>query len=341
MNLPVVAIGARTPVGLRAATSAAAVRCEIRRVFEHPFMVDGRGEPLRAGLDARLDATRLGGIRLLTLARSALQEALRSLFAETAERPPVDVLLCLPETRPGFTEANGTWIATELLHGLLPGAPTLAAPGHAGVIDALRAAAGALDSGRAEIVAIVGVESYLHPDTIDWLDADRRIAGEGNRDGFYPGEAAGCIVLANRSAQAALRRPTLATVRGVHSAHESISIRGEEEVLGHGLTAAVLGATASLQLPMEAVDDVYCDLNGERYRTDEWGFTLLRAGRAMRTVGYHMPAACWGDVGAASGALGCVLAIRAWARGYAHGPRALVWGGSEHGLRAAAVLEHA
>jgi 3-oxoacyl-[acyl-carrier-protein] synthase-1 len=138
----------------------------------------------------------------------------------------------------------------------------------------------------------------------------------------------------------ALALRALAHLRGVHSARESAVIAGEDEVLGHGLADAIRGAAASLQLPAEAIDDVYCDINGERYRTDEWGFAVLRLD-ALRSTQYQMPASCWGDVGAASGALGCVLAARAWSRGYANGPRALVWGRYDGGLRSAAVLEQA
>jgi len=139
------------------------------------------------------------------------------------------------------------------------------------------------------------------------------------------------------------RTPSLASVRGAASAQEARVLKGDAEVLGHGLTEAVLGAaqSAALRLPDEAIDDVYCDINGERYRTDEWAFTMLRASHVVRDATYSIATSSWGDVGAASGALGCILAARAWARDYAKGPRALVWGSSEGGLRAAVVLEQA
>ena len=47
----VVSTGARTPVGLRAPTSAAAVRAGICRHGFHPTMLDGAGDPLRFVLD--------------------------------------------------------------------------------------------------------------------------------------------------------------------------------------------------------------------------------------------------------------------------------------------------
>jgi 3-oxoacyl-[acyl-carrier-protein] synthase-1 len=221
----------------------------------------------------------------------------------------------------------------------VPKPAELAASGHAGALDALIHAAHRVDQGEADLCAVVGTDSYFSPETIDWLAADNRLDGEGNRDGFIPGEAAGCVVLGSSYARSAFQLPELARLRGAHSARETVLLHGTEEVLGFGLADAILGASAPLRLPDEAADDVYGDINGERYRTDEWCMAILRTNHVLRSVQYQIPATCWGDVGAASGALGCVLAVRAWAGGYAKGPRVLVWGGSEAGLRSAALLE--
>ena len=125
----------------------------------------------------------------------------------------------------------------------------------------------------------------------------------------------------------------------LHRSMEERSFGKGTEVLGHGLAAAIAGATASLRLPQEAVDTVFCDINGERYPSHEWGMAVLRTPEVFATTAYESPANLWGDMGAAWGALGCTLAVRAWARGYARGPRALVWGSSDGGLRGAVVLQ--
>lgn len=83
-----------------------------------------------------------------------------------------------------------------------------------------------------------------------------------------------------------------------------------------------------------------CDINGERYRGEEWGFVCLRLSQYFDDpTAYDSPADCWGDMGAASGPLFIMLACQAIARGYAKGPRALLWTSSEGGLRGAAVIE--
>jgi 3-oxoacyl-[acyl-carrier-protein] synthase-1 len=127
-------------------------------------------------------------------------------------------------------------------------------------------------------------------------------------------------------------------VNACGTATEKRVIKGEDAVLGDGLAEAIARAIQPLRLPEQSADELYCDINGERYRSEEWSMAVLRVPYAVRTHHYTAPVDVWGDVGAASGPLSCVLAVRAWARGYARGPRALLWAGSEAGLRAASVL---
>jgi 3-oxoacyl-[acyl-carrier-protein] synthase-1 len=137
------------------------------------------------------------------------------------------------------------------------------------------------------------------------------------------------------------RLQPLARVSAVCCRHEPQSFDGDEGLLGRVLAEALESATSSLG-PDQEINDVYGDINGERPRTEDWGFALMRTTRRFRDgTAYVTPVGSCGDVGAASGALGCVLAIEAWRRGYAHGPRALVWAGSWGGLRGAALLERA
>ncbi|WPB72814.1 hypothetical protein KYC5002_27575 [Archangium violaceum] len=342
-SVNIVAVAARTPVGLTAESSAAAVRAGISRLGVHPFMVDGQGKPLTCARDGLLDDGLLGRARLTALATATLGELSQKLSALGSLRRPVPVLVALPETRPGFSDDDTRTILRELAANSLPGGGHLrfepGGRGHAGALSAIEVAARWLDQGTEEFCIVLGVDGYLEAETLDWLASNLQLAGEGARAGFFPGEAAGALVLAHESTRRRHRLPALARVRGSCSAVETRLIKGDDEGLGQGLSQAITGAVTGLKLPDEALDAVYCDINGERYRTEEWGFAVLRTQRALRDFAYVAPVDCWGDVGAASGALSCVLATQAWARRYAKGPRALVWGSSESGLRAAAVLE--
>ncbi|KIG13113.1 3-oxoacyl-(acyl-carrier-protein) synthase [Enhygromyxa salina] len=163
--------------------------------------------------------------------------------------------------------------------------------------------------------------------------------GPDARNGFHPGEAAGCLVLVSPRLRHALGVPCLATITGVATAQERRLPGSETGSFGEGMARALRDAVAGLRFPDQAIDTVYCDINGERYRSEEWAFVNLREPTVIRAPGYEAPADCWGDVGAASGALFGVLAVRAWARGYAAGPRVLALTGSTSGLRGAILFE--
>jgi 3-oxoacyl-[acyl-carrier-protein] synthase-1 len=339
----IVAVGARTPVGLTAESSAAAVRAGISLVREHPFIISTRGERRRSASDAQLESTLLGWRRLATLGASALREAIGKLHLAQPDLRGLRLLLAVPEMRPGFGDAEVRKVLAALSEAISRVASDarieITGRGHAGALRGMQIAEQLLSSGQCDLCVVGGVDSYFDPDTLDWLEAERRLSGEGIRAGFVPGEGAGFTVLARASVTRAMRLSALATLQGVGTSTEARLLNGDVEVLGHGLAEAITFATAGLREPQEAIDTIYCDINGERYRSDEWAFAVLRTQIRLKDSGYEAPADCWGDVGAASGALCCVLAVQSWVRGYARGPRALVWASSDEGLRGAAVLE--
>jgi 3-oxoacyl-[acyl-carrier-protein] synthase-1 len=133
---------------------------------------------------------------------------------------------------------------------------------------------------------------------------------------------------------------SLARVQNIAIGREANLIKSSDLCFGVGLTNVVESVVAGLPTAGATIDAVICDINGERYRGEEWGFVCVRLSQYFDDpTGYDSPAACWGDMGAASAPLFAMLACRAAARGYAKGPRTLVWAGSEGGLRGAAVLE--
>jgi 3-oxoacyl-[acyl-carrier-protein] synthase-1 len=133
----------------------------------------------------------------------------------------------------------------------------------------------------------------------------------------------------------------LARVVSASTTVEKNRIKTDTICVGEGLTAAIRGACAALEPAKGRVEQTWCDMNGERYRSTEYTYTLLRAQSLFVKSHVSHPADCWGDVGAASGPLFIGLAIESWSRSYAKGPRALLWTSSECGYRAAAVLQRA
>lgn len=320
----IVGCGARTPLGFDRRASAAAVRAGVSMVADHPFMVDRSGLPITVTRDAGLDPAWPCVKRIATLAGAAAREAL----AGRVRPAKLGLVLNLGEPRPGLPEGTSARVAQHLRSALeLDGPVDHAMGGHAGGIVAIEAARRLLDSGRAKAVLVGGAESYLDADTLEWLDERERLHSETNVYGFCPGEGAAFLLLA-KGGQGALLE-----VAQTGFGREANLIGTEDICLGEGLGAAFTA------LGKASADRILCDMNGERYRGNEYGFAVLRARTLFRDAAdYETPAACWGDLGAASGPLFACLAVEAEARGYAKGPSTLIWASSEGGQRGAALL---
>jgi 3-oxoacyl-[acyl-carrier-protein] synthase I len=337
----IVTTGARTPVGLRAPTTATAVRAGICRHAFHPTLLDGTGDPLRFALDGRLDPDLHGTARAQALAVSALRECLEPLAV--LGRVSLSLWVGFPEERPGFTRTDADWVMHALTRELtrcarLEGMMSVAR-GHAAGLVALEHALRELDAGHTRACVVGGVDSYLHPATIDSLDESRRLCTPANRSGFVPGEAAGFFLVTTDENARAWRLPELATIRSVATTTEPNPLASGRVCSGEALTAAIARATEGLHLPQEKIATAYCDINGERHRSEEFLYVPLRLPAPFVDANrYEAPADAWGDVGAASGPLYVGLAVASGLRGYARGPHVLAWASSDGGTRAAVTM---
>ncbi len=339
--LDVVCTGARTPLGLRSAPAAAALRAGINRLGEHPFLIDRLGNPMAAALDATLDPKLPPNDRLVALAQHALAEIAESL-PDLAPGSRVPLLLALPEIRPGFAREDAAYVKARLAKTLGVrfelGEIGLYTSGHAGGAIALEDASAQLARGIHDLCVVGGVDSYFHPETMSWLDQHMQLAGEDGRSSFVPGEGVCFLLLASRRARESLGLEPMGSIVSVGRGQERSLIKTKDLCLGEGLIAAVAAALQGLGQG-ERVNSVICDVNGERYRAEEWGFVALKLGAYFEDPGYLSPAGSWGDMGAASIPLFIMLACQAAARGYARGPRTMVWASSEQGMRAAVVVQ--
>jgi 3-oxoacyl-[acyl-carrier-protein] synthase-1 len=336
-------MGVRCPVGLTAPQTAAAIRAGISRIGEHPYLTDASRAKVLCGVDATLDPVLQGPARFAGLAGPALLQVDAILSTAQAASPRAPLLLALPETRPGFETTDLG--AMQKLFGAIsltsidPAPVSISGTGHAGGLAALRDGIDRIARGQDRICVVGGVDTYLHFGTIRWLDEGRRLAREGTRAGFPPGEAAAFVAIAREEELRRHQLRPLARVNAVACMRESQPFDADEGLQGKVLAEVIEAATSGLPAEQE-ISDTYGDINGERPRTEDWGFALMRTTRRFRDgTAYVTPVGSCGDVGAASGVLGCVLAVEAWRRGYAHGSRALVWAGSWNGLRGAALLE--
>lgn len=335
----VVAVGGVTAVGLSTPASAAAVRGGIAGFGDHPYMLDRDGEPMVvARVPLLLDDDPDPAERWVRIALAAAAEALGPLADHAHERAALTALVGLPPARPGRPAGIEDRLAAELRRSVGLKAVETLPNGHSAGLIAVKRASERLASGEARFCLVGGVDSYLDVDTLEWLEARGLLHGGENAWGFIPGEAAGfCLLTTVATAERAVL-PVLARLAGAATAVEPQPVGAGGVCVGIGLTEAVRAVVEPLPED-DRVEQVLCDLNGEAYRADEYGFTLVRtAGRFVDANDFLAPADCWGDVGAATGPLLVGLAVEAARRGYARGRRSLIWTSSEAGERAAALL---
>jgi 3-oxoacyl-[acyl-carrier-protein] synthase-1 len=216
--------------------------------------------------------------------------------------------------------------------------------GHVAGLMAFEAAAKALQRGQFDACVVAGVDSYIEPETLEWLEASEQLHRAGSRKnawGFIPGEGAGAALLVGHKMAACQHLAAIGSLLRSGMALEPNRIKTETVCIGEGLTIALRGALRGLP-PGSKVTDLYCDMNGEPYRADEYGFATLRvADMYDPNLTCQTPADCLGDVGAASGLVLTSLALLGALKGYSNGSIALVFCGAEAGERSAALLSTA
>jgi 3-oxoacyl-[acyl-carrier-protein] synthase I len=343
MEIHIVAAGARTPFGNSACPSIAAVRAGISDITEHPFIIDRSAEPVRLAQDTRLDPALMGPVRLTEMVTTAIEEVCGQLAPLTPHFKAIPLFLAVAEERPGWTKGDMQVLSDLLIQRPMPIelCPIDVVPyGHAAGLIALDLACDAIRHQRQPICIIAGVDSYLQLKTLEWLDNNRQLATSYHRGGFFPGESAAAFAVTSEEIVRGYKLDSLAVVRGVGISTEMNRIKTDSICLGEGLTESIRKAAVTLRLPGEVIEGIVCDINGERYRSEEWGFSLLRLSQMFTDpTAYDAPASCWGDMGAASGPLFVNMAVMAGRRGWAKGSRYLIWNSSEHGQRAAVLLD--
>jgi 3-oxoacyl-[acyl-carrier-protein] synthase-1 len=325
---------------MTAPATAAAVRAGVAGFAKHPFVVDTAGNRMIVAAAPYLGPDVAGSDRLAELAAPAAVEAVSAFAAAPGGKPPVPVYVGLPPVRPGRGKDLPAVVLSRVRAELAAACPVARVEaietGHAAGAMAVKAAWEAIRAGAAEFALAGGVDSYFEPETLEWQEANDQVhsaAPENNEYGFIPGEAAGFVLLASEAAarrcdlEGALEIPTVQTTR------ETKLIKTDSVCLGEGLTGLLRALGAGLSSG-ERVDHLYCDMNGEPYRAEEFGFATIRAGQLFKDPSaFTTPADCWGDVGAASGPLFLVLAEAATRKGYAPGPVLAAFTSAESGER--------
>jgi 3-oxoacyl-[acyl-carrier-protein] synthase-1 len=279
----------------------------------------------------------------LQLALPPALEALQPLPAGKPLPAPLSVLVALPEPRPGLSADLSDRFGRQFAAGLKEQGLDVQqldchAWGHAGGLVCMEQARSRIEDGSCQLCLVGGVDSYMETETLKWLDSTDQLHSETTIWGFCPGEGAGFCLLAAPDLAERLGLKAAIRLRSAGSALEANRIGTDTVCIGEGLSEAFEKTLAGLS--GARVDHTICDMNGEPYRGNEFGFAMMRSsGQFAEGADFETPADCWGDLGAASGPLFAMLAGIAASKGYAPGPLTFLWASSQGGQRAGALLQ--
>jgi 3-oxoacyl-[acyl-carrier-protein] synthase-1 len=349
----ILGIGMTTPVGLSAASTAAAIRAGITRIKEST-VYDRRGDPIRLGLvgeeylpplEASLEALQeltawhRRMLRLATLALGGVSEGWRRM-------PPPPLLLAMPGPHPDGREPSPKSLLEHLVAQtgveLDLRRSKLIREGRAGALLALQQALDMLNTHRLATVCVGGVDTYFDLDLLDALDArERLLHARGPSDGFIPGEGAAFLLLGSPGTGKYLKLNPIARITGVGIGTEKGHLSSEEPHRGDGLADTFRTLFASHPANAHKVRCVYAGLNGENFWAKEWGVAYLRNSRHFEPDHSILhPIEYIGDPGAALGAILMGVAAIGIQRQYRPSP-CLVWCASDGEARAATLVQAA
>ena len=328
--LDITAAGCAFPSGPGLALADIALNSQLALTRKHPYFVDRCGAPVRVSVFP--EKTAFDSARWWALAEAALndlrQAALSDLSPESTQATRIWLVLPAAQ-RPGqpadLTEhllaALRTWAPQNTAIDCLYG-------GHAAAGQAIEQASRWLGNNPRGQGIVLAIDCPLASDTLYWLEKEGLLHGshtpyEGsaraNPYGRIPGEGAAAVLL-----HPARQHPALATLIGLGLASEPILHNDPRPSLGQGLSTASRQALEQAARNGQAarwftrqaearpqVSTLYTDLNGEPYRGDEYGFTLLRISGWLQSEHQRQaPALISGDLGSAS--LITHLALSAW-----------------------------
>lgn len=310
-KLYIAGMGMITPIGAHTAMTAAAVRAEMSSNKESNFFDQDFNNVTIAtipdeALENSLEEDALTGpmnahqARMLQIAKLAMLELMPQL--PVGEKLPL--FLAAPEPLVSIDPTLSMTFIQNLA--LQTGANfdlaqcRINAVGRAGVLDSIKLAFRFFESTNAKWVLVGGVDSFYDKEVLNFLLSKERLLCGEVMDGFIPGEGAAFLLLTNQpTASLSSKFPIVFEPgQGTEKGHRYSQIT----YTGDGLATAVSTAIENAAIPK--IKTLYSSMNGESFFAKEHGVAMIRNSDAFdENIKIEHPADCYGDLGAATGAV--------------------------------------
>ncbi len=342
MELAITACDCITAVGHDGAMTAASVRAGVSRFSEFEQYPDREGNPVTVARISGISDGRDTVERMGEIAGICLENLLAEYFgaSERKARPVHLFLGVAAEERPGPRyEDSCMWSLRGILEKWMVKPVMESLPrGNASSVYALAEAGRILENNPETLCIVGGVDSLLRESTLNFFEHDGRLksATYGRHQCLIAGEAV-CFMTVEYPVRAGQeKRPVLTRVTGIGLVEESEPRVSSGLGRGGGLSEAC--RTALTGRSEDEILAVFGDLNGENSRAVEWCMAEKNCFRNNNGRKIWTPANCYGDIGAASGAVMTSVAAQGFARKWLQCP-VLIFGSDDHGPCGAIVLE--
>jgi len=207
--------------------------------------------------------------------------------------------------------------------------------GRAAVLVALESALEAMSVDSSRPILVGGVDTFLDLRLLAMLGAEGRVLGPRVMDGFIPGEGAAFLLLEGGGKAAS----GAAVIHGAASTTDPGHRYGTAPARGEGLAESLQLLRGRLSSPVGPIATTFAGLNGENFDAKLWGVAQLRHSDLFSpSMALAHPADCFGDTGAATGAILTAIAAAALAAGHRQGP-ALIWAASDLRARGCTLVD--
>ncbi|VAW66606.1 hypothetical protein MNBD_GAMMA09-3908 [hydrothermal vent metagenome] len=313
LKIYIAGLGALTAVGKDAKMTYASVNADINRYQDSGYFTHLK-QPVKMALvppDALPEINEelqfKGGYtrwdkHLLQLAHAAMLEAVENYEL----KKPIPLILACPHHYSKWPHQLPDNFVKDLIEqsgvAIDPELSRTVQTGRTGILDALQIAYKYFLDTDFEAILIGGVDSYQRPELLRGLLEEGRVANIGVFDGFTPGEGSGFILLTRNKAKAMNEGTCLVSLSAPGVSQENGHMYSEQAYLGEGLASAVKKTLSTCD--GARIKRIYSTMNGERFWIKELSVALIRNQKYINEQ-YQLehPADCYGDLGAASGAV--------------------------------------
>ena len=359
MRLAITGLGLVTSVGHDARTACASIRAGMQRPRELTYysildLEEQESKPLTGrpvhGYSDGFTGTGLWLRLALGAAEDMLGGATLPQTSNSTFWARTGLCVATPDLAPGRYDEDDRLRAESVRQTFLaplvnalgwsapPSSHHIISVGHTGAIEAIDLAGQMIARQEWDRAVIVCVDSYVDLLSLEWLDAADRLKTEDNPNGLIAGEAGACFMVETVQTAAERSAQPLALLEGWTVTPAVTRPLSDQPVTGEALATALRETLAHLQI--ERFDGLAIgDLNGESWRSQDWGSALVRLGPLMTDrVEWWFPCDSLGETGAASAAIAICLGATALARGYVPGGAVLISASGESGAAACALL---